>query len=172
MRYFIGIDPGFSGAITVIDEDKRIIYCVDMPILKVGKRNELDEIMIYQILKSYEPDHVYIEKAQSMPGQGISSTGRYMASYGILRGICVGLGIPYTLVHPRTWKKEMMKDMPKEKEASIMRVNQLYPYFALPRKKDHGKSDSILLALHGLSQYKFEGIKNPNKKPYTYKGVS
>ena len=117
-----------------------------MPILKTPKM-ELNEPQIRDILIGCA--HVFIEKCQSMPGQGISSIARYMTGYGIIRGICVGLGIPYTLVHPKTWKGVMMKDMPKEKDASILRALQLYPKIDLPRKKDHGKADALLLSLWG-----------------------
>lgn len=146
----VGIDPGFSGAIAMIDSQGAIVELFDMPILMVGKRRELDEVVINSFFASQDIKHIYIEKAQSMPAQGVASTFRYGASYGILRGICVGQGIPYTLVHPKTWKKETMRDMQKGKEASIVRVGQLYPAFKLTRKKDHGKADSILLALFGL----------------------
>jgi crossover junction endodeoxyribonuclease RuvC len=73
-----------------------------------------------------------------------------MASYGFLRGVCAGLKIEYQLIHPKTWKKVMMFDMPKEKEASIMRVGQLYPDLVLGRKKDHGIADAILIAKYLL----------------------
>lgn len=144
-----GIDVGFSGAICIMNSNKEITYAVDMPIIKT-KKTELDEVAIRQYFTIGEIEHCFIEKAQSMPGQGISSTGRYMAGYGLIRGICVGLGIPYTLVHPRTWKKAMMKDMGKDKGASIVRVKQLYPNLEFARKKDHGICDAILIARYGL----------------------
>lgn len=143
---YCGIDVGFSGAIAVLDKDGKIVIDIDMPIIQVGKKRELNEPNIKFILEGFKPLVVGIEKAQVMPGQGISSSGRYMASYGFLRGVCVGLGLEYHLIHPRTWKKAMMPDMPKEKEASIMRVGQLYPDVVLERKKDHGIADAILIA--------------------------
>ena len=143
---YCGIDVGFSGAIAVLDKDGKIVIDIDMPIIQVGKKRELNEPNIHFILQGFQPLIVGIEKAQVMPGQGISSSGRYMASYGFLRGLCVGLGLEYQLIHPRTWKKKMMPDMPKEKEASIMRVGQLYPDVVLKRKKDHGIADAILIA--------------------------
>ena len=143
---YCGIDVGFSGAIAVLDKDGKIVIDIDMPIIQVGKKRELNEPNIHFILQGFQPLIVGIEKAQVMPGQGISSSGRYMASYGFLRGVCVGLGLEYHLIHPRTWKKVMMPDMPKEKEASIMRVGQLYPDVILTRKKDHGIADAILIA--------------------------
>ena len=144
-----GIDPGFSGALAVVSEEGEVLGLEDMPVLKVGSRRELNEPAIKDFLKRHKIATVALEKSQTMPGQGIASSGRYMMSYGVLRGLCVGLGIPYQLVHPRTWKKAMMPDMPKEKEASIQRVGQLYPDLVLDRKKDHGKADALLICLYG-----------------------
>ncbi len=146
-----GIDPGFSGAISILDHQGALIELQDMPVL-VAEKTELNENAVKSLLKEFEVGHVYLERAQSMPGQGISSTGRYMASYGIIRGICVGLGIPYTLVTPQTWKKALMNGMGKEKEASILRASQLYPGVEFKRKKDHGKADALLIATWGLKQ--------------------
>lgn len=149
--FTVGIDPGFSGAIAILDTDRKIISAADMPILGEGKKRQLDEVEIRNILDQ-GISHVFIEKSQTMPGQGVASSGRYMCSYGIIRGICVGMGLPYTLVHPKTWKKEMMRDMGKEKEASVIRVKQLYPDIDMPRKKDHGPCDAILIARYGMTQ--------------------
>jgi hypothetical protein len=146
-----GIDVGFSGAIAVMNDAGKIIDLFDMPIVGTDQ-HELDEQAIVEAFCDWNIRHAFIEKAQSMPGQGIASTGRYMCSYGILRGICAGLQTAYTLVRPATWKKEMMKDMGKDKEQSIIRVNQLYPYIKLPRKKDHGKADSVLIAAWGFKE--------------------
>jgi crossover junction endodeoxyribonuclease RuvC len=148
---YCGIDVGFSGAISVLNDDGEILLMTDMPIITVGKKRELNEPKIRMILDGFKPLCVGIEKAQTMPNQGISSSGRYMASYGFLRGLCVGLSVEYQLIHPKTWKKELMHDMPKEKEASIMRVGQLYPDLVLGRKKDHGIADAILIAKYLMS---------------------
>jgi len=148
---YCGIDVGFSGAISVLNDDGEILLMTDMPIITVGKKRELNEPKIRMILDGFKPLCVGIEKAQTMPNQGISSSGRYMASYGFLRGLCVGLSVEYQLIHPKTWKKELMQDMPKEKEASIMRVGQLYPDLVLGRKKDHGIADAILIAKYLMS---------------------
>jgi crossover junction endodeoxyribonuclease RuvC len=147
----VGIDPGFSGAVAIKDGENPPIL-LDMPILKDGKHQEIDEVWLRKILAEYDADHVFLEKSQAMPGQGISSTARYMMSFGQVRGLCAGMKIPYTLVHPRTWKKAMMPDMPKEKQASIVRALQLFPDIELPRKKDHGKADALLLCVFGIRQ--------------------
>jgi len=153
----IGIDVGFSGAIAQILDIRADgldeIDAVDMPTLKDGAHTELNEPEIKDLLVG--ANHVFIEKAQTMPiehegrRQGTASSGRYMMSYGQVRGICAGMGIPYTLVHPKTWKKVMMADMPKDKSASIIRAKKLFPQVKLDRKKDHGRADALLLAEYG-----------------------
>ena len=146
--YIMGIDPGFSGALAVLDSDLKIEFVMDMPIIKVGKKRELDEARLSVIFKMWRSKsiNVALEKSQTMPNQGIVSSGRYMASYGFLRGLCVGNGIPYHLIQPQTSKKAMMPDMGKEKGASIQKVSQLYPELSLTRVKDHGIADAILIA--------------------------
>ena len=154
-------DVGLSGALCIMSPEGRIVDLLDMPVISVGKSHELDEPRIRDILKEWEIRHCFIEKAQSMPGrkdkktgdvkaQGVASTAHYMASYGILRGICVGLSIPYTLVHPATWKAAIMKDMPKgDKGQDIIRAKQLWPDLKMDRKKDHGRADAALICEYG-----------------------
>ncbi len=144
----MGIDPGFSGAIAVLDPDLNIDFAIDMPIIKIGKKKELDEDKLGLIFKRWrtQPITVGIERSQTMPNQGISSSGRYMSSYGFLRGLCVGNGIPYRLITPQSWKKIMMEGMGKEKTASIEKVCKIYPDLKLTRVKDHGIADAILIA--------------------------
>ena len=170
------IDPGNEGAICVMETlSQKILKLVDMPILIVAKSGKtkkgnkrsgkvLDGSAVKNVLSAEyhignsptDPcynivRHVFIEKSQVMPKQGIVSGGNYMMAYGTLIGICIGLPVPYTLIRPNMWKKAMMQGMTKGKEASIVRVKQLYPELELNRKKDHGKCDAILLTLHGIS---------------------
>ncbi len=144
----MGIDPGFSGALAALDDDLNLEFVMDMPIIMVGKKRELDESKLSTIFSRWRlrPMTIGIEKSQTMPNQGIVSSGRYMASYGFLRGLCVGNGLPYHLIRPQSWKKAMMPDMGKDKGASIQKVTQLYPELRLTRVKDHGIADAILIA--------------------------
>ena len=146
--HIMGIDPGFSGALAVLDSDLKIDFVMDMPILMVVKKRELDEAKLSDIFSRWRlrPMMVGLEKSQTMPNQGIVSSGRYMSSYGFLRGLCVGNGIPYHLIQPQSWKKAMMPDMGKEKGASIQKVTQIYPELSLTRVKDHGIADAVLIA--------------------------
>ena len=158
--YIAGIDVGFTGAIAFYhhhpDRRRVAMEVYDMPVIKIkkGKKTsqEIDEPALRKIFAAHKLVHVFIEKAQTMPNQGISSAGRYLCGFGILRGICVGMQIPYTLVPPQRWKKIMMPGMPKDKGQSIVRVKQLFPLQDLPLKNDHGKSDAILIACYGAKE--------------------
>lgn len=146
-----GIDPGFTGAISIIDKGtKKVLESIDMPVVTIDSKPYLDGQEIMAILKAHDIRKCYIEEGQTMPKQGIASAFRYGKGCGILEGICIGCNIPYELIKPAIWKKVMMNGMKKGKGDSIVKVKQLYPGFRLPRKKDHGKADSILIGLYGI----------------------
>ena len=172
MNLIVGCDPGFSGAFCFMADNE--IRVVSMPILKAPKAI-LDEAAIKSILqldeeaiKSILQDdgtlenairrarqgqiaHFFIERAIVMPGQGIVSSGRFMEQYGFLKGLCVGLGIPYTVISSVRWKKVLMDGMPKEKDAALVRVAQLYPGLRLtgPKVSRIGQADAVLIAHYG-----------------------
>ena len=150
--YFCGIDPGFSGAIAILDYDYKIVHYIDMPIYTILKKRVLNEPAICMIFRKFHPMIVGLEKAQTMPGQGLVSSGRYMETYGFIKGMCVASQFQYHLIRPASWKKKMLFDMPKGKDSSIVKVGQLYPNINLPRKKDHGIADAILIARYMLSE--------------------
>ena len=162
VNIWAGIDPGNEGALVLLYENGQIEFH-DAPtaIVKSGKRSrtvlvpqEMASQLEYFTLESYSL-HVYVEKVSSMPKQGIASSFNFGMGYGLWIGILAGLSIPYTLVTPARWKKEMMAGMGKEKEASCVRAAQLFPHASgqLQRPKRgggviylDGRGDALLLA--------------------------
>ena len=159
MSVYIGIDPGISPALVALDDKGALLWMKDIPAIKVGDKNEMNGAAIRDVLIG--ADHVFLEKAQAMPAerfdkasgkivkQGISSTAHYMKSAGILEGICIGLQIPYDLISPVSWKAKMMAGMQKGKDASLLRVQQLYPG-SVKLKKDNHKAEALLICLYGI----------------------
>lgn len=141
-----GIDPGLTGAVAVVNDNGRKI--IDTCLMPVTNK-EVDIAALVDILQEWEVKHVYLEKAQAMPKQGVVSMFTYGVGYGMIRGALTSAKIPYTLIHPATWKRVMCKDMDKGKTASLTRVKQLYPELRL-KNSEHGKADAILLAVYGL----------------------
>lgn len=153
-RIVIGIDTGLTGGIAYLDIEGNCLEYADTPVIKVKSKSYLDEVAIREALEAYPNTvHIFIEKASTRPMQSAQSGLTTGTNYGILRGICVGLKIPYSLILPQTWKKNQMPGAPKDKGASIVRVKQLYPDLKLPgRKKDDGICDAVLIARYGLKE--------------------
>ena len=47
--HIMGIDPGFSGALAVLDDNLKIEFVMDMPVIMVGKKRELDEAKLAEV---------------------------------------------------------------------------------------------------------------------------
>jgi len=153
----IGIDPGIEPAIAAVDNDGRLLGC--MRIQKVG--NEMNISGFQKYIQSFcsieKHQHVYIEKAQAMPGQGVVSMFNYGKSFGTILGVLTAMGIPYTLVAPQTWKKTMLADMDRsDKNSSRLRAMQLWPDKAefFKRKSDQHIAEAALIAEHGRTEKK------------------
>ena len=161
---FIGIDPGVSGAIAVLNGTSAELYSwenADIPTIKVGNRSEVDPEGLLELLAlhTWDPDlmmgfdtQVSLERVHSMPGNGVASMFTFGKATGTIIGCLAGAGLweHTTLVTPQVWKKAMLKDMPKEKESSIVRCRELFPYTCdyLTKKSHHNRADATLIAEH------------------------
>ena len=151
--YTIGIDPGLTGGVAVLDADRILQGLADTPTLTVkvqrGTRQVYDAPGLVELLRPYAGlhSHVTIEEAQPMPGQGTWSTFITGYGMGIWVGILATLELPYTCVRPSVWKRSLA--LGKDKEASRLRAMQLFPDADLRRKKDHGRAEALLLAYYG-----------------------
>lgn len=152
---YIGIDPGLTGAIADIDSNGGVLIH-DTPTiqLKKGGKAKKDYLPLEMatILIDYAPFacHVFIEKVGAMPGQGVTSMFNFGKGFGLWLGILAALRLPYTLITPQAWKKELMQGMP-DKDAARVRAQQLFPQAIaeLSRKKDIGRADALLIAEYG-----------------------
>jgi len=147
----IGIDPGISGALALLDDDGQLVDVKDMPIMAgTGKRQQINgaELSKMLISMSHDVSGAYLEHVSAMPKQGVSSMFSFGMSYGIVLGILAALQIPVLLVTPRAWKKRAGLEK-KEKDACRTLMQQLYPAAPLGRKKDIGRADAIAIARFG-----------------------
>lgn len=153
--FVLGIDPGMSGAIAIIDVRKGLVDAIDMPTveIKVGKamKRRVAPEVIASELRCYAPYAVaFIEKVSAMPGQGVSSMFAFGEAYGLVRGVLAGMGIPITTVTPAVWTKAMR--VAGGKDGSRQRAMELWPDKAglFKRVKDDGRADSALIAKWGI----------------------
>ena len=76
MTVFVGIDPGFTGAIAFYWPDSNSVEVHDMPVYKnIKGKTELNLYELHEILtpEGDEPHHVILEQVAAMRGQGVSS---------------------------------------------------------------------------------------------------
>ena len=148
----IGIDPGVSGAISVL-ENKKVVEIFDMPTMIDGKKNkkQVNGAQVTNIIKNtlnlYKEIVVVVEHVNAMPGQGVTSMFNFGQSFGVIKGICAALSLPIYFVRPTKWKKHFNL-IKTNKDASRTKVIQVYPEISskLSRKKDSNKADAILIA--------------------------
>lgn len=151
----IGIDPGLTGAVALIDPNGNA-YLWDTPTIAVkkGKKTKTEYLPAQMAAlftdAPFGPTHAYIEKVGAMPGQGVTSMFNFGKGYGLWLGILAGLRIPHTLVTPQAWKKELMQGM-ADKDAARIRAQELFPQCVdrLSRKKYIGRADALLIAEYG-----------------------
>ena len=90
-----GIDPGVSGAISVL-ENKKVIEIFDMPTMIDGKKNkkQVNGAQVTNIIKERLDSEkekeiaVVVEHVNAMPGQGVTSMFNFGQSFGVIKGIC------------------------------------------------------------------------------------
>ena len=148
----IGIDPGLSGAIAVL-EDKKVLGIYEMPVMAEGKKNkrQLNSAQLVNIIKSniIKSDEiaVVVEQVNAMPGQGVTSMFNFGQTFGAIKGVCAALELPIFFVGPSKWKK-YFDLINSSKDSSRTKAIEMYPSLSsqLTKKKDVNKSDAILIA--------------------------
>lgn len=149
----IGIDPGISGAIAVLDDNPRVY---DMPVSAKlsGKGNQVDPYGLAHIIANAAQGAstltCYVEQVGPMPKQGVTSVFSFGRSAGVLEGVLAAFGLKTVMVRPQAWKKRagLLK---ADKDAARTLAMQTWPSLSseLSRKKDVGRADALLIALHG-----------------------
>jgi crossover junction endodeoxyribonuclease RuvC len=158
----IGVDPGLSGGVAAIG-DFGAPFLEVMPSIRAANRGVVDPGALARMLRRFGDDvrrgvecHAYLEQVHSMPQQGVSSSFKFGRAFGIVEGVLAGLGIPYTLVTPQRWQKEMLvgTEHGSTKERAAIAASRLFPDVELraserSRKVHEGLADALLIAEFG-----------------------
>lgn len=156
----IGIDPGLTGAIAIIQDGE--IYVHDMPTLAYtianGKtRKEMDIARFSNIVRQVPAANAYVEALNGRPGRGATEF-RIGENYGMIKASLALNGKPYNLVSPQAWKShyglKKLKGMTSTEFKTLSRKKAMekFPDRArlFSRKKDDGRAEAALIALYGL----------------------
>jgi hypothetical protein len=140
--WVIGVDPGLSGAVAILNAVGEVFDVYDMPSVDGNVSGRL----LADLLPLPEKSWAIVEKVASMPKQGVASTFKFGRSAGVVDGVLAALEIPTEYVVPGKWKRDM--GLSSDKEHSRLRAIQLWPRAAskFARKKDDGRAEACLLA--------------------------
>ena len=149
----IGIDPGLSGAIAVLENNK-VLNMFDMPVMSEGKKNkrQLNSALLVALIKENVENSkevsVVVEQVNAMPGQGVTSMFNFGQTFGAIKGICAALELPIFFVRPSKWKKHF-ELINSSKDSSRTKAIEMYPKLSnqLAKKKDVNKFDPILISI-------------------------
>ena len=151
----IGIDPGLSGALAVVngvDGTFTVEAVYDLPTYSektsTGKnRRYIDPVALSALLKAIgKVDRVQCERMIAPPGvSGMAafSMGATMATIAATLRIA---RIPYKLVSSGVWKRAL--DVPADKEAARQFACRFFKHDTYwPLKKSHNRAEAALLAV-------------------------
>lgn len=151
----VGIDPGLTGGLAVLDRQGRVALVETLPSLQRGRgkgrvSRELDAAGLTHLLRPYAPDIrlALVEAVASRPGQGVASVFSLGHSLGLIHGVLGALGIPWQPIAPSAWKRAMKLD--GDKEAARAMAARLFPSIPLHRKADHNLAEALLIARYGM----------------------
>lgn len=158
-KYYIGIDPGMNGGLVCLDGLGNIRKMSVMPVAKVGTKQKLDPRALVAWLRGcYTEEEVRmvgIEEQRPMHKQGVTSTFSTGRGYGMLEGIVAALNLPYEIVRPTDWQKDMFRGLPKGKgkDMSVKVAQQLFPLQDFKKSArcsniHDGLTDAALIAEH------------------------
>lgn len=124
----IGVDPGKSGGIALIDPEGPVVYVYSMPDTERAVWDLIQELSVESV------SYAAIEKVHSFPGQGVKSTFTFGQGYGFLRGCLTAAGIPFEEVRPQEWMRGLGIPQRSRTEAKkdyknrlLQFAQQLYP---------------------------------------------
>jgi hypothetical protein len=147
MTLTIGIDPGLSGAIAILNAAGSIETLRDLPIIRDAKLAWVDggelQSTIMAALHGRSAVAV-VERVSSMPGQGIASSFQFGVGFGSLLGVLQAMSLRIEFVTPAVWKRSLA--LSKDKHASLDKARLLFPLADLRLAKHDGRAEALLIA--------------------------
>lgn len=156
MSFIIGVDPGASGAVAILEDTGQLVQVFDMPAVEIqvggkAKRRVAPEMLASELrLYNVHGTVAVVEQVSARPGQGVSSMFAFGQAYGLVLGVLAGLWIPTKTVTPSAWKRALKLNTGKD--AARAKAAQLWPQMAgeFKRVKDDGRAEAALIANWGL----------------------
>lgn len=140
---YIGIDPGASGGIAILNQDGSVKDVVAMP---NTPRDILDFLSLYK-----EDSRCVLEDVgHGMPGQSSKATATFARHNGHLEMALIALGIPTEKVTPQKWIKvyqlNKKKEQSENKWKNVLKTKAQSLFPQLGKKVTLKTCDALLIA--------------------------
>ena len=167
---WLGIDPGLTGAVALIQPDGRVRFW-DTPFTVTVDKGEKTKAGNPKVRRRYDRPKMVsilsaaqilgeggvsavIEDVHAMPKQGISGAFSFGLGKGLWLGILEAKMIPLREISPVRWTRMLLRDLPKRDGAAVVRASELYPAIAGQLRSRRGalllgRADALLLAHYG-----------------------
>lgn len=181
-RFIIGIDPGFSGAIAVMEicgvntssntnifdsnnnpgphipKTLTLLAIHDMPILPESAANDRPKVSPQHVAAYVQPYlsdrcDAFVERVSASPQMGVVSAFRFGEGYGAVHGVLETLAIPTKGVAPAVWKAGL--GLSANKRASLKLIRELFPSKEhwFRLVKDNGRAEACLIAYYAYKSF-------------------
>ena len=147
----VGIDPGITGAMAVLNASGELVSLQDLPVIADRSLSWVDGDQLRTLLIAVGPARVIVERVGAMPGQGVASSFKFGCGFGSILGVIQVLQLPLELVTPSTWKRDF--GLSRDKHASLHKARLLFPHADLGLLKHHNKAEALLLANWGYLRH-------------------
>jgi len=156
LNTYIGIDPGLSGAVAMIDHLGYRVW--DIPIIQKGTgtvKNEINAAGLMDIIAEADFETVAaLERVNAMPGQGVSSVFSLGDSFGCCRAVLACARMPTFYITPTMWKKHY--GLTSDKEQARALAVKMFPKAELHLKKHIDRAEALLIAAYLKSKIEKE----------------
>lgn len=169
--YYLGVDPGFTGAFALLNRAGSTLRLWDMPVRMTGKKQfrelDLDALVgIFREIRLFPDVFVGLENPTTRPGEGAEQCFRFGRQLGIMDAFMQLHGLKVLRIPPQTWTVNLglpgkEKDEWQKYRIDTMKLN--YPahvslIYGMRGGLKDGRLDATLIA-HYLRIRATEGIR-------------
>lgn len=154
----LGVDPGLTGALALLDADGQPELVADLPVIRDGRLAWIDGGALQNTLLDAlrgRPCRAVVERVSAMPKQGIASAFNFGVGIGSVLAVLQTLRLPLEFVTPAAWKGAM--GLGRDKRASLDKARLLFPTADLSLAKHDGRAEALLLAYHAQARRQQSG---------------
>ena len=143
----MGVDPGLTGALALLDADGQVELVADLPVIRDRSLAWIDGAALQSTLLDAirgRPCRAVVERVSAMPRQGVASSFAFGVGLGSILGVLQTLHLPLELVTAAQWKRAL--GLSSDKRASLDKARLLFPTVDLGLAKHDGRAEALLLA--------------------------